>query len=221
MLPKERKVLASSMWSFQLLIQNRLKMYRRLALYRPPLSRITAYLEMKIWSLFINENLTTSNKILWKKRKIFLRSSFSPSRNIFNIKSNYIFICEMWLLDLFVFLNILQIWYVEVRISRSISESSLDFKITRIDCIYQYMHPVLLMPVCTFVRVIWALFIRWYVMQILLIHQRWCDVVSTMLASLERTTTVQSTSTRSWERSLNKSYWHRTSTLILAQLNSK
>ena len=46
----------------------------------------------------------------------------------------YIFICKMWLFDLF-FSSILQI-YVEVRISRSILESPLDFEITRVDCIY-------------------------------------------------------------------------------------
>ena len=39
----------------------------------------------------------------------------------------------MWLVDLF-FSSVLQIWYVEVRISRSILESPLDFEITRIDC---------------------------------------------------------------------------------------
>ena len=33
-----------------------------------------------------------------------------------------------------IFSSILQIWYVEVRISRSISESSLEFEITRVDC---------------------------------------------------------------------------------------
>ena len=31
--------------------------------------------------------------------------------------------------------SILQIWYVEVRISRSISESPLEFEITRVDYI--------------------------------------------------------------------------------------
>ena len=39
----------------------------------------------------------------------------------------------MWLIEL-VFPPILQIWYVEVRISRSISESPLEFEITRVDC---------------------------------------------------------------------------------------
>ena len=36
------------------------------------LSWITAYLEVKIWSLFKHESLITGNKILWKKRRNFL-----------------------------------------------------------------------------------------------------------------------------------------------------
>ena len=35
----------------------------------------------------------------------------------------------------FIFSSILQFWYVEVRISRRISESPLEFEITRVDCI--------------------------------------------------------------------------------------
>ena len=34
-----------------------------------------------------------------------------------------------------IFPSILQIWYVEVRISRSVSESPLEFEITRVDFI--------------------------------------------------------------------------------------
>ena len=39
----------------------------------------------------------------------------------------------MWLFDLFISSS-LQIWYVKVRIPRSISESPLDFELTRADC---------------------------------------------------------------------------------------
>ena len=39
----------------------------------------------------------------------------------------------MRLFELFLF-SILQIWYIEVRISRSISESPVEFEITRVDC---------------------------------------------------------------------------------------
>ena len=35
-----------------------------------------------------------------------------------------------------IFSSILQTWYVELRISRSISESPLEFEITRVDCSY-------------------------------------------------------------------------------------
>ena len=65
-------------------------------------------------------------------------SSLFP--NIFNSSLTsgvillYIFISEMWLFD-FIFSSILHSWYVEVWISRSISESPLDFEITRVDCI--------------------------------------------------------------------------------------
>ena len=38
------------------------------------------------------------------------------------------------------FSSILQIWYVEVRISRSISESPLDLEITRVDCIIKSVY---------------------------------------------------------------------------------
>ena len=40
----------------------------------------------------------------------------------------------MWLFSL-LFSSLSQLWYVEVRISRSVSVSSLEFEITRVDCI--------------------------------------------------------------------------------------
>ena len=49
--------------------------------------------------------LTTGDKLLWKRGEIVPKESVSPLfRNIFNIspqKSVYVFICEMWLFDLF------------------------------------------------------------------------------------------------------------------------
>ena len=39
-----------------------------------------------------------------------------------------------------MFSSIVQILYVEVRISRSISESPLEFEITRVDCILKGYH---------------------------------------------------------------------------------
>ena len=41
-----------------------------------------AYLEVKIWSLFKHENLTTGNKILWKRGEVKLH-------------------IQLWLFDLF------------------------------------------------------------------------------------------------------------------------
>ena len=88
---------------------------------------------MKIWSLPKHENLTTGKKILWKRREI------APplSHNIFYISLTSRVQLHIYLLNLVVriiFSSILQIWYVEVRIYRSISESPLEFKITRVDC---------------------------------------------------------------------------------------
>ena len=40
------------------------------------LSRITAYLVVKIWSLFKHENLTIGNKILWKRGEIAPKEQF-------------------------------------------------------------------------------------------------------------------------------------------------
>ena len=58
--------------------------YNWLLLSRPHLSRITAYLKVKIWSLPKDENLTTGNKILWKREEI------APLyHNIFQYISNF------------------------------------------------------------------------------------------------------------------------------------
>ena len=59
--------------------------YSRLSLSRLRLSRITAYLEVKIWSLFKHENLTTGNKILWKRGEIAPKEQFLLFSTIFSI----------------------------------------------------------------------------------------------------------------------------------------
>ena len=106
--------------------------YSRLLLSRPRLSRIIAYLEVKIWSLFKHENLTTGNKILWKRGEI------APLfHNIFNIflTSGVKLYTHLWnVVVRFIFSSILQISYVEERMSRSILEGPLDFEITGVDC---------------------------------------------------------------------------------------
>ena len=117
-------------------------MYSWLSLSRPRLSRITAYLEVKIWSLPKHENLTTCKKYCGKEEKLLLRSNFSSLPQYFqNISLTSRVQLHIYLLNVvnqISFSSILQIWYVEVRISRSISESPLEFEITRVDCISNF-----------------------------------------------------------------------------------
>ena len=87
---------------------------------------------MKIWSLPKHENLTTGKNIVEKRRISLL------FHNIFNMPLTSSVQIHKYLLNVVVriiFSSILQIWYVEVRISRSISESALEFEITRVECI--------------------------------------------------------------------------------------
>ena len=68
--------------------------------------------------------------MLWIRGEI--AEQFLPFSTNFNIK------LHKYLRNLvvrFVFSSILQIWYVEVRISRNVSEDSFDFEITRVDYI--------------------------------------------------------------------------------------
>ena len=107
--------------------------YSWFSLSRTRLSRIAAYLEVKILSLPKHENLTTSKKYCGKEEKI------SPLfHNIFDISLMSRVQLHINLLNVVVriiFSSILKMWYVEVRISRSVSESPLQFEITRVDCI--------------------------------------------------------------------------------------
>ena len=50
--------------------------YSRPSLYRLRLSRITAYLDAKIWSLFLLGNLPTGYKILWERGEIARKEQF-------------------------------------------------------------------------------------------------------------------------------------------------
>ena len=65
------------------------EIYSRLSLSRPRLSRITAYLEVKIWSLPKHENLTTCEKYCGKEEKLLLRSNFSSFPQYFQYISNF------------------------------------------------------------------------------------------------------------------------------------
>ena len=120
--------------------------YSSLSLSQPHLSRITAYLEVKIWSPPKYENLITGNKILWKRGEIAPKEQFLLFSTIFSIYLSrvqlhiYLLNVVVWI----VFSSILQIWYVEVQISRSISESPLEFEITRVVCIPHCMYGYLM-----------------------------------------------------------------------------
>ena len=65
----------------------RLDIYSWLSLSRPRLSRITAYLKVKILSLPKHENLITGNKILWKRREMNFSSFSQYFQYISNFKS--------------------------------------------------------------------------------------------------------------------------------------
>ena len=62
--------------------------YSRLSLSRTRLSRITAYLEVKIWSLFNTEIYQQTTKYCGKEDKLLLRSNFSPFPQYFQYISN-------------------------------------------------------------------------------------------------------------------------------------
>ena len=88
---------------------------------------------MKVWSLPKHENVTAGKKYCGKEEK-----AISPLfHNIFNISltnvQTHIYLFNV--VNRIIFSSNLQIWYVEVQISRSISESLLEFEITRVDCI--------------------------------------------------------------------------------------
>ena len=96
------------------------------------LAYITGYHEMKIWSQPKHENLTTVKNIVEK------RSNFSSFPQYFQYIPNFKSPIHIYLFNVvnrIIFSWTLQIWYVEVRISRSILESPLAFEITRINCI--------------------------------------------------------------------------------------
>ena len=58
--------------------------YSWLSLSRLRLSRKTAYLEQKIWSLFKQGNLTSGDKILWIRGEIAPEEQFLPFPTIFS-----------------------------------------------------------------------------------------------------------------------------------------
>ena len=88
-----------------------------------------------------HENLTTYKKYYGKEEKLLLRSNFSSFPQYFQYISNFKSPITHILLNVvnrISFSSVLQICYVEARISRSISESSLEFEIMRVDCTKDY-----------------------------------------------------------------------------------
>ena len=86
------------------------------------------------WSLFYYGTLTTGNKMLWK------RGDIAPKEQglLFNtsLTSRVKLHIHLWKCACSIyFSSILLILFAEVQISRSISESSMDFEITRVNCI--------------------------------------------------------------------------------------
>ena len=69
--------------------EEELFIYSWLSLSRPRLSQITAYLEVKIWSLPKHENLITDGKYCRKEEKLLLRSNFSSFQQYFQYISNF------------------------------------------------------------------------------------------------------------------------------------
>ena len=57
----------------------------RTSLSRTRLFRITAYLEVKIWSLFKHESMTTGSKIMWKRGEIAPKEQFLLFSTLFYI----------------------------------------------------------------------------------------------------------------------------------------
>ena len=88
---KVTKILCLSVLNDDNTVVNKICKYKYswLSLSRPRLSRITAYLEVKIWSLPKHENLTTCKKYCGKEEKLLLRSNFSSFSQYFQYISNF------------------------------------------------------------------------------------------------------------------------------------
>ena len=103
--------------------------YSRTSLSRTRLFRITAYLEVKIWSLFQHETMTIGNKIMWKRGEIAPQQQFLLFSTLFYI---YIFLTSgvklhIHLLNVvvqfIVFLTLSTLIYRDTDMSKCFSES--------------------------------------------------------------------------------------------------
>ena len=131
------------------------------------LSPITAYLEVKIWSQLKHENLTTGNKILWKRRE--LDPKVSPLfHNIFKLSLTsgvklHIYLCNM-VVRLFCFSqfcksDMSRYGYLEV------FHSPLDFEITTV--LFRYPNIPFFSMLSSILRI-----------RILCVFPRYCGVLS-------------------------------------------
>ena len=90
--------------------RSQIRWYSRLSLSRARLSRITAYLEVKIWSLVLTQRSTNRQQNIVEKRRNCSLGAISPLfHNIFNIsltqEPNCIFILLKVVVRLIVFLS--------------------------------------------------------------------------------------------------------------------
>ena len=111
-----------------------------------------AYFELPLISKWksgpcFNMKLTTGNKIMWKRGEIAPKEQFLFFSTIllyifisnFRCQITYSFVkCGCSIL----FSSLSQLWYVEVRISRSVSVSPLQSEITRVDYIFMKTYVV-------------------------------------------------------------------------------
>ena len=78
---------------------------------------------------------------MWKREEIASKENISSFPPYFQCFSNFRVKLNINLWNVvvwFIFSSILQIWYVELGIFRSIYETPFDLEITRIDCIWSY-----------------------------------------------------------------------------------
>ena len=102
--------------------------YSRTSLSRTRLFRITAYLEVKIWSLFLHETMTTGYKIMWKRGEIAPKEQFLLFSTLFyiyisNFRSQITYPFVKYVVQFIVFLTLSTLICRGTDISKCFSES--------------------------------------------------------------------------------------------------
>ena len=118
-----------------------------LSLSRLRLSRIIVFVEVKIFSLFLHGNLTTGNKILWKRGEIAPQEQFLLFLQYFNIslRSLVIYSFVKCGCSIYYFLNSANLICRCTDISKYFRES-LDFEIMSVDYVLRDLTLLLLTP---------------------------------------------------------------------------